>query len=234
MGRSVRGSAQVGQQEVRRPPSEPGAPNPCSFPHRKEQRGAHSPTGTGMGKREGFGQRRGPEEPRGCAARHGNLEQRRCLKQKPAYRTPRAPRSRSQRQTLMYRCPISAFNWCPLGQATWELRRRELSRQALPARSQGNRKIMRPGGRKAASLSLRGGAGKRPSKPEANCLQTSRRGSVSEDTSVPRQGGMWGVAAPTFIPTPAINAALPADCRGGSPAWKRRCLTHTARSFQFG
>lgn len=31
MGGSVRGSAQVGQHEVRRPPGEPGAPNPCSF-----------------------------------------------------------------------------------------------------------------------------------------------------------------------------------------------------------
>lgn len=98
----------------------------------------------GWGKARVLGSRAGQ---RSRAARHGNLEH--CLKQKPAYRTPRAPRSRSQRQTLMYRCPISAFNWCPLGQATRELRRRELSRQALSTRSQGNRQIIRPGGTKS-------------------------------------------------------------------------------------
>lgn len=45
--------------------------------------------------------------------------------------TTGALRSWSQRQTLMYRCPISAFNWCPLGQATRE--QPELSWPALPA-----------------------------------------------------------------------------------------------------
>lgn len=135
LGGSTRGPA------VTRPPAEPGAPRQRSFP-------AHPPTDRETRGFRAAGRRSRPGAwacyARVCvpaapfAARHGNLKQRRCLQQKPDCRTPGARRSQSQRRTLMYRCPISAFNWCPLGQATRE-RGAASAPPASPACSQGNK-----------------------------------------------------------------------------------------------
>lgn len=90
------------------------------------------------GHRLDFGHGDGHVCPCLCS-RHGSPKQSWCLKQKPACRTPEAPRSQSQQRTLMYCCPISAFNWCPLGLATRERGRQTLSQQALPACKATNR-----------------------------------------------------------------------------------------------
>lgn len=110
-----------GACEGRCPLCETGTRLKAVFQHLKGKRGAHPPAGSDGGAGDtdmrrllaaGRGRRAGA-----CfcsSIRHG------CLKQKPFSRPPGARRSQSQRWTLMYRCPISAFNWRPLGQATRE------------------------------------------------------------------------------------------------------------------
>lgn len=124
---------------------EPGAPRQCGFPApRRGAWGWQTPGFRAAGRRNRedawlrYAWMCGPGVSPPSAARQGNLEQRRCLKQKPDCRTPGAARSQSPRRTLMYRCPISASNWRPPGRATRERGRRALSPQALPA-PQGNK-----------------------------------------------------------------------------------------------
>lgn len=151
-------------------------------------------SGAGPGRREAStaGERHG-DLGRVCARvavspyRHGSPEQRRSLQQKPARRTPGARRSRSQRRTLMYCCPISAFNWCPLGQATRERGRRALAQQALPARE-------------ATSASLGWGHGSR-TPPSGSSAASRPAGPFANGHAVLEQCGGAGVAAASDPPS---------------------------------
>lgn len=143
--------------------------------------------------------------------RHRNPGHRCSLQQKPAHRTPGAQRSRSQRRTLMYCCPITAFNWRPLGQATRERGRRALAQQTLPAHE-------------ATRASLGWGHGSR-TPPSGSAAASRPAGPHAKGHAVPEQCGGTEVAA--------SRLRSPFCSRGGKGV-HRRCLKQRTRSFQFG